>query len=337
MRPLKFFGALLGVLVALGAVALFGIYNWATAPLDLTPYQDAFNPGDIVPEGDVAVTYMGVSTLYITDGETNLMVDGFFSRPWALALALGKLGPDNAAIDLALAQAEITKLDAIFPVHSHYDHAMDTPWVAQKTGADILGGSSTAMIARGADFPENRMVVITPDTPYRYGRFEITFLLSKHAPLQGQSDIQGPITAPLVPPQRFTAWNVGEAWSILITHHGAQGPKTMLVQGSAGYVEDNLAGRKVDTVFLGIGGIGSLPQDYQSAYWDEFVVKPGAAKVYPIHWDDFTIPLTQPLQGQAAAFFGVAQSLDHIMAKRAAPGAPKVELLQSFVTVAPFN
>lgn len=337
MRILKIIAVSLSVLLAVALVGLFGFYKWALLPLDLQPYAAAFNKGDKVDAGDVAVTYLGVSTLYITDGDTHLMVDGFFSRPPAWKLGVGRIDPDEEAIDWALAKAGITQVDAIFPVHSHYDHAMDTAVVAQKFGADMLGGLSTMNIGRGAGVPENKLVQVEEGKPYRYGRFTVTFIESEHAPLPSNSGIDGEITEPLEPPQPYSAWKMGEAWSILISHHARDGVKTMLVQGSAGFRPDNLQGRTADAVFLGVGGLGSLTTDYQNAYWAEFVEKPGAAKVYPTHWDDFTQPLTQPLQGQKAEIFGVKASLDWVMQKRAAPNGPRVELLQSFVTVTPFK
>ena len=89
------------------------------------------------------------TALLFSDGETQWMTDGWFSRPGPLRILLGKIGPDLQAIDRGLAANEVLELDAVLPLHSHYDHAMDAPEVAKRTGALLLGSESTANIGRG--------------------------------------------------------------------------------------------------------------------------------------------------------------------------------------------
>jgi hypothetical protein len=47
--------------------------------------------------------FSGTSTLLFSDGETDWMVDAWFSRPGPLRLLLGKIAPDIAAIERGLA------------------------------------------------------------------------------------------------------------------------------------------------------------------------------------------------------------------------------------------
>ena len=84
-----------------------------------------------VPPGAVTVRFTGTSTLLFSDGETSWMVDGWFSRPGPLDLLFGTIGPDLEAIERGLAANRVSSLDVVFPVHSHYDHAMDAPEVAR--------------------------------------------------------------------------------------------------------------------------------------------------------------------------------------------------------------
>ena len=55
------------------------------------------------------------------------------------------------------------------------------------------------------------------------------------------------------------AYKCGEAWSILVEH--ASGA-TALLQGSAGYVEGALAGRRAEVAYLGVGQLGVQAEDY---------------------------------------------------------------------------
>ena len=62
---------------------------------ELATYADRFDVPAAEP-GGMAVTFLGVSTLLVTDGTSALMTDGFFSRPGLRRVALGRIAPDPA-------------------------------------------------------------------------------------------------------------------------------------------------------------------------------------------------------------------------------------------------
>ena len=107
------------------------------------------------------VAWLGVSTLHVTDGTSSLLTDGFFSRPGLVRTGLGRIRPDEARIDHALRRAGIDTLEAVLPVHTHYDHVLDSATVAARTGARVIGGESAAHVARGHGLPEGRIRVVT--------------------------------------------------------------------------------------------------------------------------------------------------------------------------------
>ena len=88
-------------------------------------------------------------------------------------------------------------------------------------------------------------------------------------------------------PARYADYRQGGTYSILVEHPQGR----VLHHGSAGFVPGALKGRQADVVFLGVALIDDLP-----AYLGEVVGAVGARRVVPIHWDDFTRPLDQPLQ-----------------------------------------
>ena len=96
----------------------------------------------------------------------------------------------------------------MIPVHSHYDHAMDSPEVARRTGRAARRSESSANIARGAGLPETAIRVIEPGAPMLFGAFSLTAIPSQHFP-HGMA--MGEITQPLVPPARATEYLKAEA------------------------------------------------------------------------------------------------------------------------------
>jgi L-ascorbate metabolism protein UlaG (beta-lactamase superfamily) len=259
---------------------------------DLAAYAARFD----VPAaaGEFSVTFLGVSTLLFDDGESAVLTDGFFSRPSLLRVGLGRVAPDRARIGSALARLRLddqnSRLAAVVPVHTHFDHAMDAPTVAQRTGAVLIGGESAANIGRGAGLPSDRIRVVTPGRPVSCGAFTLTFLESVHCP---PDRYPGVIAEPVVPPVRAAAYRCGEAWSILIEHTSG---RTALVQGSAGTVPGALDGRRAEVAYLGVGQLGIQDEDYIRSHWTRTVRAVGARRVVLTHWDDFFRPLDQPLR-----------------------------------------
>jgi L-ascorbate metabolism protein UlaG (beta-lactamase superfamily) len=256
---------------------------------DIDRYRDRF---DVPPAGaGPSVTFLGVSTLLFRDGGGSaFLTDGFFSRPSLWSVAARRIAPRPERIDAALARAGVTALDAVLPVHTHFDHAMDSAVVAARTGARLLGGTSAAHVGRGGGLGEDAVMTVTPGRPVRCGAFTLTVVESEHCP---PDRYPGPITAPVVPPVRASAYRCGAAWSVLVEHAGG---RTALVQGSAGYRPGALAGRRADVAYLGVGQLGHRDAGYVRAYWAETVAAVGARRVVLIHWDDFFRPLDEPLR-----------------------------------------
>jgi L-ascorbate metabolism protein UlaG (beta-lactamase superfamily) len=265
---------------------------------DLERYRARF---DVPPaDGDLGVTFLGVATLLFDDGESAVMFDGFFSRPSMLKALLRPIPPNHDRIDAALHRVGFgdgrRRLGAVVPVHTHFDHAMDSAVVAARTGATVVGGESAASVARGGGLSEDRIRVVADGERAAFGAFTLDFVVSEHCP---PDRFPGTIDAPVVPPVKAKAYHCGEAWSVLVTHTSG---RSALVQGSAGFVPGALRGRSAEVVYLGVGQLGIQPEDYIRTYWDETVTAVGARRVVLIHWDDLFRDLDRPLR--ALPFLG---------------------------------
>ncbi len=234
---------------------------------DLADYARFFDAPPATTDSAVRVTWAGVTTLLIDDGTSAVLTDG----------CLARLGVD--------------RLDAVLPVHTHYDHAMDSAVVAKRTGARLVGGTSAAQIGRGGGLPADRLVTVTPGEAVRLGGFDVTLFVSEHCP---PDRYPGVITEPVVPPVKASAYKCGEAWSTLVHHRPSD--RRLLIVGSAGAVRGALAGQQADVVYLGVGQLGLQPEQYLLDYWTQTVRAVGATRVLLIHWDDFFRPLHKPLR-----------------------------------------
>lgn len=258
---------------------------------DLADYARFFDAPPATPESTVRVTWAGVTTLLIDDGSSAILTDGFFSRPALLTVGLGKVAPAPPRIDGCLARLGVQRLAAVLPVHTHFDHAMDSAVVAGRTGAQLVGGTSAAQIGRGGGLPDDKLVTVAPGEPVSLGAYAVTLFESEHCP---PDRFPGPITEPVVPPVKASAYKCGEAWSTLVHHRDTD--RRLLIVGSAGAVPGALTGQRADVVYLGVGQLGLQPERYLHDYWTETVRAVGARRVVLIHWDDFFRPLHRPLR-----------------------------------------
>ncbi|OBG35894.1 MBL fold metallo-hydrolase [Mycobacterium sp. E3198] len=258
---------------------------------DLARYSDRFDAPAAGPDAPLSATWLGVATLLLDDGSSALLTDGYFSRPSLARVAAGKVAPSPARVDGCLARAGVSRLQAVIPVHTHIDHALDSALVADRTGARLVGGESAANVGRGYGLPEDRITVATSGEPIRLGAYDVTLVASHHCP---PDRFPGTIDAPLTPPVRASAYRCGEAWSTLV-HHRPSG-RRLLIQGSAGFVKDALSRQRADAVYLSVGQLGLQPRSYLLDYWAETVRAVGARRVILIHWDDFFSPLSKPLR-----------------------------------------
>ena len=258
---------------------------------DLAAYRARPSTPPASPTSPLTVSFLGVTTLLFDDGESAVMTDGFFTRPSPARTLLTPLRSDPARIDHALRTAGVDTLDAVACGHSHYDHALDSAAVAQRTGATLVGGESTAQLGRGARLPPDRIATVAPGEALTFGGFTLTFLESEHS---HPDRVRGVIERAIAQPAPVRAYKCGETWSILIDHHGSG--RSALVHSSAGFRPGMLDGHRADVVYLAVGQLGHQPREYIERYWAQTVTAVGAESVILTHWDDFFRPLTKPLR-----------------------------------------
>ena len=315
-------------------------YLLGSGDLPVDP-QWEIDPTKPAPDS-VTVRYSGTSTLLFTDGETTWMTDGWFSRPSFIEVLAGKIEPDLKAIEWGLKKNEVTNLDAVFVMHSHFDHAMDSPEVARRTGALLMGSQSTANIARGWGLPEQQIRVVKDREVITLGKFTLTPIESDHYQFTNDTlakkMLSDPdIVTPLMPPVSSFDYRLGKVYVLHVSH-----PKgSFLIIASAGYRAGQLAGINVDKLFLGVGGLGLQSESYQDEFWGETVGEVGADDVMLIHWDSLTTPITDefrgPLRGRALVAKGTRSTLDFLKMKEEQNPSIKLGTLPRFGEVVLFH
>lgn len=92
--------------------------------------------------------------------------------------------------------AQVTKAEAIFVSHAHFDHISDIGPVAKQTGAPVIGAPITAATAIKLGVPEKQIVIAKGGESLKYGDATIEVALARHSTIQpGLTDIYASLYA----------------------------------------------------------------------------------------------------------------------------------------------
>ena len=294
------FKKIITIIIAFLLIVIFATHILFNTHVGLGEYDKWYEGLNTSPhEDDIKIQFAGVSTLLISDDSTHILTDGFFSRFSTAQMLLDSIQPNVDDIEWALKKMGIGELDAVLAVHSHFDHAMDSPEVTEQTKSILYGSESTEMIAKGWGLPESRFALLKDRQPLFFGKFKVTPIVTNHFEfpegfMRKKAMEEGlVIEQPLTPPAKAADYKMGEVYTFLFEH-----PKgSFLLQSSAGWKSGTLDGIEVDHVIMGVGGLGTQTEEYQASYFNEIVNKVKAQNVYLIHWDAFSGSIRKPIQG----------------------------------------
>ncbi|MEJ0074146.1 MAG: MBL fold metallo-hydrolase [Alphaproteobacteria bacterium] len=85
---------------------------------------------------------------------------------------------------LGFKAADVTKAEAIFVSHAHFDHISDIGPVAKQTGAPVVGAPITAETAKKLGAPEAQIVVAKGGETLKYGDATVEVALAQHSTIQ---------------------------------------------------------------------------------------------------------------------------------------------------------
>ena len=239
-----------------------------------------------VKRGEIKVRYLGNTTLHITDGSTDLLIDGFLTRSGLGPSFFGRIEPCEKIICNALEEAGIEKIDAVVVGHTHADHAPDAPYISKRWNAQVIGTTAYRFIHAGYGAPmKNLKTVSGKRGSFPVGKFTVTLVLSDHVPATTsyQERIEGDIEAPIHFPAKFTEFKCGPTYAIHIGHEYGN----IALTTSAGVECGQWDGLKADTVFLGIGLLSKVRRECQRFYFQETILPLEPKTVVPVHWDVF--------------------------------------------------
>jgi L-ascorbate metabolism protein UlaG (beta-lactamase superfamily) len=102
---------------------------------------------------------------------------------------------------LGFKAADVSKAEAIFISHAHFDHISDIGPVARQTGAPVVGAPITAETAKMLGAPEKQIVVVKGGETMKFGDATVEIALAQHSTIQpGLLDIYASLYSNDSPP-----------------------------------------------------------------------------------------------------------------------------------------
>jgi L-ascorbate metabolism protein UlaG (beta-lactamase superfamily) len=245
----------------------------------------ATRPAEPAPaaRSPIELTYTGVAGWQITDGHTTVLTDPFFSRQPIPKDPTTPVKGDAALV----AKYAPAHADLIVVGHSHFDHLLDAPAVALRTGAQVMGSASTIHYARASGVPDDHLVPVKGGEDYDFGAFSVRAIPSLHSAI-GDKHGKGLALGEIIPdgvtlPLTASRFAEGGTLAYLVRLGGHE----VLVLDTANFIERELDGLRPDVAIVAPGGRQEI-----HAYACRLMHALGAPPVViATHFDEWTKPL----------------------------------------------
>lgn len=239
-----------------------------------------------LPSG-LELQWLGVSGYRMTYEEQTLLIDPYVSRvPLSALIKRQPAMPVPALIDRYIGTPKHAV--GVLVGHTHFDHAVDAPAIAERLNCRAYGSSSLGRLMRLHGAGE-RAVEVAPYTRYELGPFTVSFTPSLHSKLVLGLAVpfDGELTCDHLDALSPGAYRCGQVWGI----HIEVAETTFYHQGSANLVDEAIRHRDVDFFLAGVAGRG-FTQDY----WRRILGRLQPRTIVPTHYDDFFRPLAAQME-----------------------------------------
>ena len=251
----------------------------------MKPSDLHFGPRDFeVPTGrePVRVTWLGTAGFAIEHAGTVVLIDPYLTRASIPRLLASPLRSDAAAVARHAPRAH-----AIVAGHTHFDHALDVPTIARRTGARVFGSRSCATLCRAEGVPAAQVTDVESSMrgePVRasVGPFELRFVPSVHSAFMlGRVPFPGDISDCEQVPLRAEKYRCGAVFGVELRVAG----RCIYHLGSADLVDARAPG-DVDLLLMCVAGWTTTAR-----FTDRVMGAFRPRAILLSHWDDFFSPM----------------------------------------------
>lgn len=253
--------------------------------------------------GEIQVRWTGAAGIEITRDHQTVLIDPYHSRLGKGDAFFKPLVPRSRRIEKYLEKLP-GDLSAVIVGHTHFDHALDIPWIAERFKGPVVGSESLETLMALHGMP-GRVTIPEPgeaiDLP---GQTTAHMIPSAHGLVAfGRVPYAGDIDPNARPPMRAGQYRHGKVYMSKVK----VGKTTFIHAGSANFLESKLNGHRCDVLFMCVPGWRKVPE-YCVRIPE--ILKPDV--IIPFHFDDFSAPMGSDMNAPPLLFLGMKGFLRQI-------------------------
>ena len=243
------------------------------------------------------LTHFGAAGWSITDGETTFLLDPYLSR---IRFKGRRFGPTDATevpndarpvvqmdevaeTDTATVDAHVAHADYVMLSHSHFNHCMDMPYIAKKTGAVVIGTESTVNVAMNNGVKLEQTLAVMGGEDYAFDKFSLRVIPSLHSALSCKLYRDFGTIPATTEPLSLDDYVEGGTLAYLLRVGG----RDILMFGSMNYIEREVEGLRPDIALVASAPPRLEITDYTARLMRCLGCPP---IVIATHWDDQGLP-----------------------------------------------
>jgi L-ascorbate metabolism protein UlaG (beta-lactamase superfamily) len=237
------------------------------------PRHPAIEPGKAV-EPTLCFRWLGNSGfVWTADGHT-VAHDPFLTRPPLHKVFWGRVEPDRA-----LVERHLPACDDVLVTCARWDHLMDVPVVARRTGARCYGPARACELLQTLGVPGGQICEVRAGDHLDLGPFRVHVLPGEHTPTPLDWLLNGPLPRRLEPPLRVRDYRMADRADQLSYWIGAEGTSWLLARQ-----------RAMPAQVLAV-----MPYESTETL-RRLLAEVRPRLVVPYHWDNLFRPLSEPLK-----------------------------------------
>jgi L-ascorbate metabolism protein UlaG (beta-lactamase superfamily) len=247
------------------------------------------------------LTHLGAAGWEISDGQRVILLDPYLSRlritgqfgTYTTPSLPGDNRPifrpeDELVSEEAAVDAHITRADFILHSHSHFNHTIDMPYIARRTGATVIGTESTINLARAGGVTESQLLAVHGGEDWAFGEFSVKVIPSLHSALNGKHFFDSRrVPRDFRGPRRLGTDVEGGTLAYLLRLGGYE----ILWFGSMNYIEREVQGLRPDVAMIAAARQRLEIHDYTGRLMRALGLP---RVVFATHWDEQSFPFGAP-------------------------------------------
>ncbi|MEV1318419.1 MBL fold metallo-hydrolase [Micromonospora arborensis] len=268
-------------------VSAGGLVAGAATPAQAAPPAAAPTP-TARRKGAVSFRWWGTAGWRVDIGDRTVLVDPFLSRidTGLFTGAFNTATPLTVRTDVI--DSRVDRATTVLVTHTHWDHFMDVPYIAGRTGARVFGTLTAYHLGLAYGVPSTQLGAVKGGEVLDFGDHSIEVVGSLHSRNAGYA-VAFPGVRVSQPAQPATIGDLpeGDTLGYLLRVEG--GPSVYFT-GASDVAERNLTGLAPDVAMVAMQSATTtgdyLPRLLAGLDYPKVVV--------PVHYDNFETPLQNP-------------------------------------------